>query len=94
MHALHSLTFLLSTLVGTSISTTLSCATPRCPPGWTQGFNNKCMRLSAPATHMGCAAACAALVDDGNASLACVESLEDEQLAGMVAPQDLSLIHI
>ena len=90
MHALHSLTFLLSTLVGTSVSTTPSCATPRCPPGWTQGFNNKCMRLSAPATHMGCAAACAALVDDGNASLACVESLEDEQLAGMVAPQDFT----
>ena len=52
-----------------------------CPPGWTAGYGNKCMSLAAASTHAGCAAACGP-----NASLACIESQADEDLAALVAP--------
>ena len=62
-----------------------ACAsTVACPSGWTSGsHSSKCMKLSSPATHEGCAAECGA-----GASLACIQSEEDNMLAGMVAPND------
>ena len=48
------------------------------------------MRLSAPSSHLGCAAACAALDPAGKASLACIQSVADEQLAAIAAPAGLN----
>ena len=51
-------------------------------PGWTAGWGAKCMKLVGPATtHEGRAAACGA-----NASLACIQSQEDQELARLVVP--------
>ena len=58
----------------------------QCPPGWTAGWGTKCMKLAAASTQLGCAAACGE-----NASLACIESQADEDLAALVAPADLSV---
>ena len=73
-----------------ALHTSATCATPRCPPGWIQGVGSKCMRLSAPSSHLGCAAACAALDPAGKASLACIQSVADEQLAAIAAPAGLN----
>ena len=60
--------------------------TVTCPPGWTAGWGAKCMKLAGPATtHEGCAAACGA-----NASLACIQSQEDQELARLVSPSDIT----
>ena len=60
--------------------------TALCPPGWAAGYGNKCMSLAAASTHAGCAAACGP-----NASLACIESQEDEDLAALLAMHSPSL---
>ena len=59
--------------------------TVNCPPGWTAGWGAKCMKLTGPATHERCAAACGM-----NASLACIQSQEDQELARLVSPSAIS----
>ena len=60
-----------------------------CPVGWTNGHGPKCMRITPPTTHAGCADACGV-----DASLACIQSIEDDALAAMVSPKDLSFVWV
>ena len=57
----------------------LATASATCPDGWMGGEGSKCMKLTAPATHEGCAAACGS-----GHSLACITSAADKAVADMV----------
>ena len=58
-----------------------SCsAAINCPSGWMPTANgSKCMTLTAPSTHEGCAAACGK-----DASLACIHTQEEDDLASFL----------
>ena len=57
-----------------------ACASIDCPAGWTGSPNtNKCMKLTAAATHAGCTESCGA-----DASLACIQNEEEDALATTV----------
>ena len=63
---------------------TLQCSVAvECPSGWTEGSGAKCMKITSPTTHSGCTTACGP-----GASLACIQSLGDNDLASLVAPSD------
>ena len=61
---------------------TVAAADIVCPPGWhgPDATSTKCMRLTEElATHEGCASVCGA-----NSSLACIQTQEEDDLAGYV----------